>query len=350
MSVEITDLSRRFNGNAALRDVSLAVRGGEFVALLGPSGSGKTTLLRILAGLDFADEGRVRIDGRDMSAVPARERGIGFVFQHYALFRHMSVFENVAFGLRVRPPGQRPPAAEIARRVGELLTRMQIAGLAHRLPEQISGGQRQRVALARALAIEPRLLLLDEPFGALDAEVRKGLRRWLRALHTELGLTSLFVTHDQEEAMELADRVAVMQAGEVVQFDTPATLLEHPASAFVAGFLGHAARLPARLSADALHFDPLPLTPLPRAALRATPEAEGPAVAFVRSHEWHVRPAAPGEGNAILLHARRSGGHEQLEIDLAGHVIEAEAAPGLLRAGEACRVEATAARAYADRP
>ena len=350
MSLEVAQLSRRFGDAQALRDVSLAVRGGEFVALLGPSGSGKTTLLRVLAGLDFADAGTVRIDGRDMSAVPARERGIGFVFQNYALFRHMSVFENIAFGLRVRPRAQRPPRAEIARRVEALLGRMGIAELARRLPEQISGGQRQRVALARALAIEPRLLLLDEPFGALDAEVRKGLRRWLRALHAELGLTSLFVTHDQEEAMELADRVAVMQAGAVVQFDTPAAILDRPASAFVAGFLGHAARLPARLSAGALHFDPLPLPPLPRAALRATPEAEGPAVAFVRSHEWRIRPAAAGEGNATLLHARRSGGREQLEIDLAGQVIEAEAAPGLLHPGQPCVVEAVTARAYADKP
>jgi sulfate transport system ATP-binding protein len=346
MSVEVTGLTRRFGAAAALREVTLAVRGGEFVALLGPSGSGKTTLLRILAGLDFADEGHVRIDGQDMSAVPARERGIGFVFQHYALFRHMSVAENVAFGLRVRPRASRPPRAEIARRVRALLERMQIAELADRLPEQISGGQRQRVALARALAIEPRLLLLDEPFGALDAEVRKGLRRWLRALHAELGLTSLFVTHDQDEAMELADRVAVMQAGQVAQFDTPAAILDRPANAFVAGFLGHATRLPARLSAEALHFDGLPLPALPRAALLAAPAAPGPAVAFVRTHDWGIHPAAAGEANATVLQARRHGGRDHLELDLAGQVIEAEAAAGLLRRGQPCRVEAVTARAY----
>ncbi|MFC7608965.1 sulfate/molybdate ABC transporter ATP-binding protein [Teichococcus aestuarii] len=255
MSVAVRGLTRRFGPTAALRDIALETRPGEFVALLGPSGSGKTTLLRILAGLDFADSGTVEIEGQDMSAVPARARRLGFVFQNYALFRHMSVFENVAFGLRVRPRAARPGEAEIGRRVRALLERMQIGALERRMPEQISGGQRQRVALARALAIEPRLLLLDEPFGALDAEVRKGLRRWLRDLHTEMGLTSLFVTHDQEEALELADRVAVMEAGRLVQIDTPERLVEAPATAFVAGFLGHAARLPGRLAEGALHFE-----------------------------------------------------------------------------------------------
>jgi sulfate transport system ATP-binding protein len=216
------------------------VADGEFLALLGPSGSGKTTLLRVLAGLEFVDSGEVAIGGRSMRNVPARERGVGFVFQHYALFRHMTVARNVAFGLEVRPRHLRPPAAEIRARVRSLLEMMGIAELAGRYPEQVSGGQRQRVALARALAIEPRLLLLDEPFGALDAKVRKNLRVWLRELHDRMGLTSIFVTHDQAEAMAMAmaDRVAVLRAGRIDQVDTPAKLSAAPATAFVREFLG----------------------------------------------------------------------------------------------------------------
>ncbi|WP_419897377.1 sulfate/molybdate ABC transporter ATP-binding protein [Roseomonas sp. USHLN139] len=348
MSLELRGLSRRFGAAQALHDIALRVAGGEFVALLGPSGSGKTTLLRILAGLDFPDEGEVRIDGQDMAQVPARQRRIGFVFQHYALFRHMTVFENVAFGLRVRPRASRPPEAEIAARVRRLLERMQIAELERRLPEQISGGQRQRVALARALAIEPRLLLLDEPFGALDAEVRKGLRHWLRALHGELGLTSLFVTHDQDEAMELADRVAILQAGRIVQFDTPARILDQPADAFVAGFLGQALRLEGVLEAGALHFRLPGLAPLPRASLLAAPAGDGPVAAFIRGHEWRVTPAA---GPAVLRSCRPVGGRLQAVFALDGLVIEAELAAGTheaaaLRPGQACTLQPLAARAY----
>ncbi len=350
MSVAVCGVTRCFGTTPALRDVELETRPGEFVALLGPSGSGKTTLLRILAGLDFADSGRVDIDGQDMSRVPARARRIGFVFQNYALFRHMSVFENVAFGLRVRPAATRPPEAEISRRVRALLERMQIGALERRLPEQISGGQRQRVALARALAIEPRLLLLDEPFGALDAEVRKGLRRWLRDLHNELGLTSLFVTHDQEEALELADRVAVMEAGRVVQFDTPERLVAAPATAFVAGFLGHAARLPAQLTDDALHFQYVPLPSLPRDALLGpVPAGAGPVLAFIRAHEWEVTPAA-ADANATVRSLRPAGGHTHVELDLAGHVIEAEAASGLLAQGQPCRLRPRHARVLLTEP
>jgi sulfate transport system ATP-binding protein len=358
MSLALRGLSRSFGPARALRDIALEVAGGEFVALLGPSGSGKTTLLRILAGLDFPDAGEVLMDGRDMAQVPARQRGIGFVFQHYALFRHMSVFENVAFGLRVRPRGSRPPEAEIAARVRRLLARMQIAELERRLPEQISGGQRQRVALARALAIEPRLLLLDEPFGALDAEVRKGLRHWLRALHAELGLTSLFVTHDQDEAMELADRVAVMQAGRIVQFDTPARILDQPANGFVAGFIGQAQRFAGRLTAEALVFEDLPLPPLPRRRLlgeAAAGAGAGPAEAFIRAHEWR---ATPGPGNAVLATARAAGGRVQAAFALAGtgagagtgtgaeRLIEAEIPPGLLEPGETCQLEPLTARVF----
>lgn len=348
MSVEITGLSRRFAEAQALQDVTLSVAPREFVALLGPSGSGKSTLLRILAGLDFADQGRVAIGGRDMSDVPARVRGIGFVFQNYALFRHMSVFENVAFGLRIRPRSRRPAEAEIRNRVRRLLELVRIPELEQRYPEQISGGQRQRVALARALAIEPELLLLDEPFGALDAEVRRGLRRWLRDLHQELGITSIFVTHDQDEAMELADRVAVMQAGRIAQFDRPEILLDRPATPFVAGFLGHAVRLPGVLGGGELRFGDPGFGSLPQAALPVRPERGGPVTAFVRPHEWRLRAANPPEANAVVRSSRPSGGRAQLDVEVAGQVVEMEAPLGLLRPGMTCLAQPMAARAYAD--
>jgi sulfate transport system ATP-binding protein len=239
MAIEVRDIHKNFGSFVALRGVSFVVGTGELVALLGPSGSGKTTLLRIIAGLDTADSGAVLFDGDDASQRSARDRGVGFVFQHYALFRHMSVFENVAFGLRVRPRGQRPPEADITRRVKELLGLVQLDYLGDRLPSQLSGGQRQRVALARALAVEPKVLLLDEPFGALDAKVRLELRRWLRRLHAEIHLTSVFVTHDQEEALELANRVVVMNEGEIEQDGTPEEVVEHPATPFVVNFLGN---------------------------------------------------------------------------------------------------------------
>src|SRR4029078_3616374 len=228
----------------AVKDVSFSVAAGELVALLGPSGSGKTTLLRIIAGLETADAGPVILEGEDATATNARDRAVGFVFQHYALFRHMTVFENVAFGLRVRPRRERPSESEITRRVNELLELVPLKGYAHRYPRQLSGGQRQRVALARALAIEPRVLLLDEPFRALDAKVRKELRRWLRQLHEEMGLTSVFVTHDQEEALELADEVVVMRAGGIEQVGRPDEIYDHPATPFVYEFLGEVNRLP----------------------------------------------------------------------------------------------------------
>jgi sulfate/thiosulfate transport system ATP-binding protein len=228
MTIEVRRLTRRFDNFTALSDVSLRIEPGQLVALLGPSGSGKTTLLRIIAGLDFATSGQVLFDDEDASLRHVGARGVGFVFQHYALFRHMTVFENVAFGLRVKPRRERPSERELTRRVMDLLDLVQLKGFAHRYPAQLSGGQRQRVALARALAIEPRVLLLDEPFGALDAKVRKELRRWLRQLHEEMGLTSVFVTHDQEEALELADRVVVMRAGGIEQVGSPAEIYDRP--------------------------------------------------------------------------------------------------------------------------
>jgi len=238
MSIEIRNIDKQFGDFTALNNVSLDIESGELVALLGPSGCGKTTLLRIIAGLETADQGTIAFSGEDTTHVHVRERQVGFVFQHYALFRHMTVFENVAFGLRVKPRSERPSESEINRKVHELLGLVQLDWLADRYPSQLSGGQRQRIALARALAVEPKVLLLDEPFGALDAKVRKELRRWLRRLHDELHVTSIFVTHDQEEALEVADRVVLMNKGNIEQIGSPQQVWDHPASPFVYGFLG----------------------------------------------------------------------------------------------------------------
>ncbi len=239
MSIEAVNITKRFGQFVALDNVDLEIPSGELVALLGPSGSGKTTLLRIIAGLEFADSGNVRFDGKDISDRTARERRVGFVFQHYALFRHMTVFENIAFGLKVRPRQNRPTRTQIRSKVQELLKLIQLETLAERYPSQLSGGQRQRVALARALAVEPSVLLLDEPFGALDAKVRMELRRWLRQLHEEIHITSVFVTHDQEEALEVADRVVVMNNGRIEQVGAPENVYNHPATPFVYNFLGN---------------------------------------------------------------------------------------------------------------
>jgi sulfate/thiosulfate transport system ATP-binding protein len=241
MSISATHIHKHFGRYTALNNVSLQVPSGKLVALLGPSGSGKTTLLRIIAGLEHADSGSggIAFAGEDVTGLPAGERGVGFVFQHYALFRHMNVFENVAFGLRVRPRRHRPSEAKIAERVRELLQLVQLDGLEKRLPTQLSGGQRQRVALARALAVQPKVLLLDEPFGALDAKVRKELRRWLRQFHDEVQLTTLFVTHDQEEALEIADEVVIMNQGRIEQLGTPQDVYDRPANSFVYQFLGN---------------------------------------------------------------------------------------------------------------
>ena len=238
MSIEIRNINKQFGDFHALRNVNLDIASSELVALLGPSGCGKTTLLRIIAGLETADTGNILFSGEDTTEVDVRERQVGFVFQHYALFRHMTVFENVAFGLRVKPRNQRPTDTQIKAKVHELLGLVQLDWLADRYPTQLSGGQRQRIALARALAVEPKVLLLDEPFGALDAKVRKELRRWLRRLHDDLHVTSVFVTHDQEEALEVADRVVLMNSGRVEQIGSPQDVWDHPASPFVYGFLG----------------------------------------------------------------------------------------------------------------
>jgi sulfate transport system ATP-binding protein len=239
MPLAVDSITKRFGDFQALKGLSFTAPQGAFVALLGPSGSGKTTLLRILGGLEFPDSGSVQFADMNWIGVPARERRAGFVFQHYALFRHMTVEKNIAFGLSVRPQRERPSRHEIASRVKELLTLVQLEGLDNRYPSQLSGGQRQRVALARSLAIEPRMLLLDEPFGALDAKVRKELRVWLRALHEKLGLTTVFVTHDQEEAFELADLVAIMNAGKIEQYGAPADVCNAPRTPFVRDFIEH---------------------------------------------------------------------------------------------------------------
>jgi sulfate/thiosulfate transport system ATP-binding protein len=291
MSVDVTGISKTFGAWRALRNVSLSVPTGQLVALLGPSGSGKTTLLRIIAGLEHADEGSgaIRFHGEDVTDDPLSRRRVGFVFQHYALFRHMSVFENVAFGLRVRPRETRPSRADIGQRVRRLLKLVQLEGLADRFPHQLSGGQRQRIALARALAVEPRVLLLDEPFGALDAKVRHELRRWLRRLHDEIHVTSLFVTHDQEEALDVADTVVVMDKGGIEQEGSPAEVFHAPANAFVMDFLGQVNRLRGRVSRGTV--DVLGIT-LPAPQHASAPPT--PATVFVRPHELRLSARANG--------------------------------------------------------
>ncbi len=303
MSIEAKQIVKRFGGFTALDGVSVRIETGELMALLGPSGSGKTTLLRIIAGLEGADAGTLDFFGQDATRLAIRDRQVGFVFQHYALFRHMTIFHNVAFGLQVRPRGTRPDKAAIRDKVRELLRLVQLEGLEDRYPAQISGGQRQRVALARALAIEPRVLLLDEPFGALDAKVRKELRRWIRKLHDDLGITTVFVTHDQEEALEIADRVVVMNKARIEQIGTPAEVYNHPASAFVCGFLGDVNVLPTTGSVSAF------IRPHDIDVLKAPDGAESKA-GVVKS----VRAV----GAAVRLGVLLDGSAEPLEVALPG--------------------------------
>jgi sulfate transport system ATP-binding protein len=286
MQISVRDVTKRFGAFTALEQVRLDIRSGELLALLGPSGSGKTTLLRIVAGFDWPDEGEVHFDGQDALSHSVGERNVGFVFQHYALFRHMTVFENVAFGLRVRPRCYRLPEAEIRKRVERLLDLVQLGWLAERYPRQLSGGQRQRIALARALAIEPRVLLLDEPFGSLDAKVRKELRRWLRTLHTELHVTSIFVTHDQEEALEIADRVVVMDKGRIQQAGTPQQVYDHPYTPAVHEFIGESIIVPVTIEAGEVRFN--------GEALGLDPQGldSGAARLFARPHDLAIVPSS----------------------------------------------------------
>ncbi|MDP2406306.1 sulfate/molybdate ABC transporter ATP-binding protein [Hydrogenophaga sp.] len=299
MSIEIRNVNKHFGTFQALRDVNLDIASGELLALLGPSGCGKTTLLRIIAGLETPDSGSIHFSGEDTTDVHVRERNVGFVFQHYALFRHMSVFENVAFGLRVKPRDQRPSDAQIKQKVTDLLKLVQLDWLSDRYPSQLSGGQRQRIALARALAVEPQVLLLDEPFGALDAKVRKELRRWLRRLHDELHVTSIFVTHDQEEALEVADRVVLMNKGVVEQSGSPQDVWDHPASPFVYGFLGDVNLFHGRAHEGLLHLDGVAIhTPEHADAQNAQ------AFAYVRPHDLDVQRYTPGASGIVAMLSR----------------------------------------------
>ena len=308
MSIVVRSLTKTFGQFVALSNVSLEIADGEMVALLGPSGSGKTTLLRIIAGLDAPDSGSVHLHGEEIASVRSHQPRVGFVFQHYALFRHMTVFENIAFGLRVRPKATRPSDADIQRRVIELLKLIQLDFLGSRYPAQLSGGQRQRVALARALAIEPKVLLLDEPFGALDAKVRLELRRWLRRLHDELHITSVLVTHDQDEALEVADRVVVMNQARVEQVGTPDEVFHHPASEFVMDFLGQVNLFHGRI--DAGH--PQVASP------NATSPSVQPVRIFARPFDLEIH-RVPMNGSSLPATVRRVlAAGPRVKVELAG--------------------------------
>jgi sulfate transport system ATP-binding protein len=310
MKIEVLNVTKRFRAFTALDRVDVEVRSGELLALLGPSGAGKTSLLRIIAGLEWPDEGEVRFDGENTLARSVGERHIGFVFQHYALFRHMTVFENIAFGLRARPRRFRHTEPQIKARVEQLLDLVQLGWLAHRHPTQLSGGQRQRIALARALAIEPRVLLLDEPFGALDAKVRKELRRWLRNLHKEIEATSVFVTHDQEEALEVADRVVVMDKGRVEQIGTPEEVYDTPASAFVHEFIGESIVIPVTIAGGTVYFDGNPL------GIDRQGVADGAGRLFVRPYEMAILPAATAPIKGTVTRVHGIGPARRVEIAL----------------------------------
>jgi len=312
MSIQVEEITKTFAGVTVLDRVSLDFPTGQLVALLGPSGCGKTTLLRVIAGLETADAGRVILEGEDASGTHVRQRQVGFVFQHYALFRHMTVFENVAFGLRVQPRRSRPKEPEIRRRVLRLLDLVQMEWLADRFPSQLSGGQRQRIALARALAVEPRVLLLDEPFGALDAQVRKELRRWLRDLHDDLHVTSIFVTHDQEEALEVADRVVLMNRGRVEQVGSPDQVYEHPASPFVYGFLGTANVFHGRVDGAHVRVGESNLTHDGSNAVQGTD-----VVGFARPHELDIVTDldTPNGLDALVRRVLAFGGSARVELD-----------------------------------
>ncbi|WP_424361686.1 sulfate/molybdate ABC transporter ATP-binding protein [Methylocystis parvus] len=312
-AIRVENVAQDFGAFAALRDVSLDIQPGELVALLGPSGSGKTTLLRVIAGLNNPDRGHVYFDGQDATDLPVQDRRVGFVFQNYALFKHMTVADNIAYGLNVRPRRSRPSRDDIAARVGELLRFVQLEGLGKRYPAQLSGGQRQRVALARALAIEPRVLLLDEPFGALDARVRKDLRRWLREVHKETGLTTVFVTHDQDEAMELADRVVVLNEGRIEQVGTPAQLYDQPASPFVISFVGEAVALPVTIGEGHVRFGGRELH-IDTHGLR-----NGPAKVFFRPADIAVASEGAGEIEGRVESLRRTPGGVRATIAIDGY-------------------------------
>lgn len=311
MGIKLNHVIKRFGNFTALNDISLEVKRGELLALLGPSGSGKTTLLRVIAGLEKPDSGRILMENEDTAQKTVRERRVGFVFQHYALFRHMTIFDNIAFGLRVMPRSKRPSREEIRNRVESLLKLIQLEWLADRYPSQLSGGQRQRVALARALAVEPKVLLLDEPFGALDAKVRMELRRWLRNLHHELQVTSVFVTHDQEEALELADRIVVMNNGCIVQTGSPEEVYEHPATPFVYNFLGKVNLFRGRVGAGKFYIGNMTLD-----IADQTDEDPVRATGYIRPHLVDIDKTSQGSSGirATVCHINRAGPLVRIEL------------------------------------
>jgi sulfate/thiosulfate transport system ATP-binding protein len=321
LRIRTVDVAKEFGRTGALRGVSLTIEDGELIALLGPSGSGKTTLLRVIAGLEAPTAGRVFFGEEDATGVPVQKRRIGFVFQNYALFKTMSVADNVAYGLRVLPRAERSSRSETARRVRDLLELVQLSGLERRFPRQLSGGQQQRVALARALAVDPRVLLLDEPFGALDAKVRKDLRRWLRDLHEQTGHTTVFVTHDQEEALELADRVAILNAGKLEQVGTPDEVYDHPASAFVMSFVGDTSSIPVEVADGRLLYAGQPF----RADVSGS--CGGGGRLYVRPKDVVIGPPETGLLLGTVINAHRTAAGRRAQISLVGGaetIIEAE--------------------------
>ena len=352
MSIVIEHVHKQFGSFTALKDVSLTIPSGELVALLGPSGSGKTTLLRIIAGLETADSGRIIFNGEDTTSRTVRERQVGFVFQHYALFRHLTVADNVAFGLNVKPRAVRPSKKDIREKVQNLLKLVQLEGLADRYPAQLSGGQRQRIALARALAVEPQVLLLDEPFGALDAQVRAELRRWLRRLHDEIHVTSVFVTHDQEEALEVADRIVVMDHGRIEQAGTPDEVYEHPANPFVLNFLGHVNLFHGRVHQGQARLGGLTLD------APEHPDAnQTPAIGYVRTHDIVVErtPTDDASIEATVKHVLAVGPVVRVELDLCenAEIVEAELTREVfreleLKVGESVFVRTRNVRVFVD--
>ncbi len=346
MSIEVKNLVKRFGAVTVCDQLNLDIPSGELVALLGPSGSGKTSLLRIIAGLEQPDSGSVLFNGEDATHVAVRDRQVGFVFQHYALFGHMTIFENVAFGLRVRPKDARPSEAQIRAKVTDLLKLVQLDWIADRYPHQLSGGQRQRIALARALAVEPKVLLLDEPFGALDAKVRKELRRWLRRLHDEMHITSVFVTHDQEEAMEVADRIVVMNQGRIEQEGTPDQVYDHPASPFVLKFLGDVNLFHGRDHA-------------PGAVASSSSSSDEQTVSYVRPHEIQVLAhSEPGSLPVTLAHTltvgpntrlefKRVDGQGEVDVELPRSEYAALRDSGILQAGATVHLKPRRVRRFA---
>jgi len=373
LRIRVVDIAKEFGRTGALRGVSLEIRDGELIALLGPSGSGKTTLLRVIAGLEAPNAGRVFFGDDDATALPVQKRRIGFVFQNYALFKHLSVQDNVAYGLRVLPAAGRPPKAQIRKRVQELLDLVQLSGMEDRFPRQLSGGQQQRVALARALAVDPRVLLLDEPFGALDAKVRKDLRRWLRELHERTGHTTVFVTHDQEEALELADRVAILNSGKLEQIGTPDEVYDRPASPFVMAFVGDTSSIPIVFDGGRLLYQGQPF----RAEFEGTCQASGGVQGGIEGRmqggaqagaEAGAQARAPGRGRLYLrpkdvevgvpqagqlvgsvvnVHRTAAGRRAQIALGDGDTIVEAEVTlTQALRVGERVGLRLLRSRAF----